>query len=182
MAPSTTLRTRLSMFAVAIILLACSAIGMFTGVFAHTLASPRTEATATFAPVISGTLPVAAATATPALTATETSAPSSTATGFALSITLSAHTLSAGDTFTVTVVATAHGAPVAGLPCVLRSPVSGPPGLFSTWPAAASTDASGSVSWSLAAPAAAPGAYGIEVSAVGSHHYEFHRYVTVTLT
>jgi hypothetical protein len=79
-------------------------------------------------------------------------------------------------------VATANGAPVAGLTCTLRAPVSGPPGLFSDWPPAAATDASGQIVWTLTTPSVSPGSYGIEVDAVGGHRYEFHKYTTLQVS
>jgi len=182
MASRPALYTHLSLFVTAIILLACAATGMLAGTFAHTLASGLAGGTAPSGPVVSGTPPASShATATQALNGTEAPGAVSTATGFILSITASSRTLSAGDTFTITVVATTNGAPLAGLACVLRAPMSGPPGLLSTWPAPTTTNASGQATWTLTAPSTAPGTYGIEVDAVGGHHYEFHRYTTVQL-
>lgn len=183
MASTSTLRSRISIVVVAMILLACSATGMFAGTFAHTLASGLLGATSPNGPVISGTSPRgAAATITPTEIVTETQAAGSTATAFTLSITLSTRAMAPGDTFTVTVVATTNGAPVSGLSCSLRAPVSGPSGLFATWPAPINTDATGQAVWTLTAPAVAPGSYGIEVDAVGGHKYEFHRYATLQIT
>lgn len=181
MASRPPLHSQLSLFVATVIMVACAATGMLTGVFAHTLASKQSS-TSSNGPVISGTSPgQSLATATPTSTATEAST-TNTATGFALSITLSSRALAAGETFTVTVVATANGAPVAGLTCTLRAPVSGPPGLFSDWPPAAATDASGQIIWTLTTPSVSPGTYGIEVDAVGGHRYEFHRYTTLQVS
>ena len=181
MASRPPLHSQLSLFVAAVVMVACAATGMLAGVFAHTLASKQSP-TSPNGPVISGTAPgQSLATVTSSPTAIEASA-TSTATNFNLSITLSSRTLATGVTFTVTVVATAGGAPVAGLTCVLRAPVSGPPGLFSTWPPAASTDVTGQVIWTLTTPSVSPGTYGIEVDAVGGHGYEFHRYATLQVS
>ena len=181
MASRPPLQSQLSLFVAAIIMVACAATGMLAGAFAHTLANDHSS-TSPNGPVISGTAPgQSLATATPSFTATETST-TSTATNFTLSITLSSRTLATGETFTVTVVATAGGGPVAGLMCTLRAPVSGPPGLFTDWPPAAATDASGKVIWTLTTPSVTPGTYGIEVDAVGGHRYEFHRYATLQVS
>lgn len=173
--------SQLSLFVAAVIMVACAATGMLAGAFAHTLTNKQ-PSTSPNGPVISGTAPgQSLATATPSSIATE--APTtSTATNFTLTITLSSRALATGETFTVTVVATANGAPVAGLTCTLRAPVSGPPGLFSDWPSAAATDASGQIIWTLTTPSVSPGTYGIEVDAVGGHRYEFHRYTTLQVS
>src|SRR6185437_4116025 len=181
MASRPPLHSQLSLFVAAVIMVACAATGMLAGVFAHTLASKQSPASPN-GPVISGTAPgQSLATAMPTSTAIEAST-TNTATDFKLSITLSSRALATGETFTVTVVATANGAPVAGLTCVLRAPVSGPPGLFSDWPPAASTDVTGQVIWTLTTPSVSPGTYGIEVDAVGGHGYEFHRYATLQVS
>lgn len=182
MASRPPLHPQLSLFVAAVIMVACAATGMLAGAFAHSLASKQSP-TSPNGPVISGTAPgQSLATVTPSGAATQAPSTTSTATNFALTITLSSRTLAAGETFTVTVVATASGAPVTGLTCTLRAPVSGPPGLFSDWPPAAATDASGQVIWTLTTPAVSPGTYGIEVDAVGAHHYEFHRYTTLQVS
>jgi hypothetical protein len=179
MAPKLASRARLSIVAAAIILLACSAMGLVAGTFAHTLARAAGGATATLAPVISGSPPAAAAAATADPTATATPPPPNTQSGFTLGISVSARTLAVGQSFTVIVKATANGVPVEGLRCSLRSPVTGPPGLLGAWPAAVTSDASGQAHWTVTVPSVAPGTYGIEAYAVGSHHYEFHRYATI---
>ncbi len=177
MAPRQPLRPQVPILLAAIFMIACATTGMLAGTFAHTLAS---RPSAPNGPVISGTPPgQSLATATPLSTSTEAPTATSDATNFTLSITLSSRTLTVGETFTVTVVATANGAPVAGLTCMLRAPINGPPGLFSTWPTAAATDASGHVVWTLTTPSVSPGTYGIEVDAIGGHRYEFHRYATL---
>lgn len=181
MASRPPLHSQLSLFVAAVVMIACAATGMLAGVFAHTLAAERTS-TSPNGPVITGTAPgQSLATVTPSSTATVAST-MSTATNFTLSITLSSRTLATGETFTVTIVATAGGGPVAGLLCTLRAPVSGPPGLFTDWPPAAATDASGKVIWTLTTPSIAPGTYGIEVDAVGGHRYEFHRFATLQVS
>lgn len=181
MAPRPPLRIHLSLFVAAIILLACSATGMLAGAFAHTLASKQSPGSSVSGPVISGTPPGgASATATPSLV-TETPTVSGSATGFTLSITLSARSVSPGETFTVTVIATANGAPLSGLSCALRAPTDGPPGLLSTWPAPVVTDANGEATWTVTTPSVTPGTYGIEADAIGSHRYEFHRYASLTV-
>ncbi len=182
MASRPPLHPQLSLFVAAVIMVACAATGMLAGAFAHTLANKQ-PSTPPNGPVISGTAPgQSLATATPSGAATEAPTTTNTATNFTLAITLSSRTLAAGETFTVTVVATANGAPISGITCTLRAPVSGPPGLFSAWPPAAATDTSGQVIWTLTTPAISPGTYGIEVDAVGGHHYEFHRYTTLQVS
>jgi hypothetical protein len=181
MAPRRAFQARLSMFVGAVILLACAATGLVAGSFAHTLARASDGASATVAPVISGSPPAAAATATSNPTDTATVLPPNTQSGFILDISVSARTLSAGQTITITVNATTHGVPVVGLLCSLRSPVSGPPGLLSSWPAAVTSDAAGRAQWTVTVPSVAPATYGIEAYAVGSHHYAFHRYATVVV-
>ena len=178
------LRTRLSLFASAIILLVCSSAGMLAGAAAQALSHRQGADGSPGGLVISGTppgqsLPTEIAT----LAAIATSTASSSATGFSLSIALSSRTLSAGETFTVTVTATTtDGAPVSGLSCMLRAPTDGPPGLFTTWPAPMTTDSDGRATWTLTAPLVAAGTYGIEVDAIGAHHYEFHRYTTLQIS
>lgn len=175
---------RLSLFASAIILLICSAAGMLTGAATQALSHRQGVDGSPGGLVVSGTPPgQSLPSQTPTLVATATSTASSPATGFSLSIALSSRTPSAGETFTVTVTATtANGTPVSGLSCILRAPTDGPPGLFATWPAPVTTDASGHAVWTLTTPTVAPGLYGIEVDAVGAHHYEFHRYVTLQIS
>lgn len=181
MATRPPLHSQLSLLVAAVIMVVCAATGMLAGAFAHSFASKQSP-TSPNGPVISGTAPGrSVATATPSSTATA-ALTTSTATNFTLAITLSSRALTTGETFTVTVVATANGAPVSGLTCTLRAPISGPPGLFSDWPPAATTDESGKVIWTLTTPAVAPGTYGIEVDAVGSHRYEFHRYATLQVS
>ena len=181
MASRPPLHSQLSLFVAAIIMVACAATGMLAGALAHTLANERTSTTPN-GPVITGTAPgQSLATSTPSPTATIAST-TSTATNFTLSITLSSRALATGETFTVTVVASAGGAPVPGLTCTLRAPISGPPGLFADWPPAAATDASGQVIWTLTTPSVTPGTYGIEVDAVGGHRYDFHRYTTLQVS
>jgi hypothetical protein len=181
MAPRRAFQARLSMFVVAVILLACAATGLVAGSFAHTLARAAGGASATLAPVISGSPPAAAVTATANPTDTATMPPSNTQSGFILAISVSARTLSVGQTFTITVNATTNGVPVEGLLCSLRAPVNGPPGLLSAWPAGVTSDAAGQAQWTVTVPSVAPATYGIEAYAVGSHHYEFHRYATVVV-
>jgi hypothetical protein len=181
MAPRRAFQARISIFVVAVVLLACAAMGLIAGSFAHTLARASGGATATLAPVISGSPPAAAATATSNPTDTAAVPPPNTQSGFTLEISVSARTLTVGQTFTITVTATTHGVPVQGLLCSLRSPVGGPPGLLSSWPAAVTSDATGRAQWTVTVPSVAPATYGIEAYAVGSHHYEFHRYATVVV-
>lgn len=181
MASRLPLHSQLSLFVAAVIMVACATTGMLAGVFAHTLASKQSTASPN-GPVISGTAPgQSLATSTPSSSATEAPTTSG-ATNFILSIALSSRALTTGETFTVTVVATANGAPVAGLTCTLRAPASGPIGLFSDWPPAAATDASGRIVWTLTTPSVSPGTYGIEVDAVGGHRYEFHKYTTLQVS
>lgn len=183
MAAQSAQRIRLSIGAATLALLAFAALGLLAGVLTFALTSRQSAGGLVNDPVISGSPPALAATATPAQTdTTATSTTSNPQSGFTLAITLSARTVTAGETLTVTVVATTNGAPVSGLSCALRAPTDGPPGLLDAWPAPATTDASGQATWSITVPSAAPGTYGVEVDAVGAHRYEFHRYVSIQVS
>lgn len=184
MASRSALRIHLSQVAAALILLAFAATGLLAGVVAHALTGGQSAGALGGGPVISGSPP---ARTTPSETAsppdpTATSAITNPQAGFTLDITLSQRTVSAGETLTVTVVATTNGAPVSGLTCTLRAPTDGPPGLLTAWPTPATTDATGQATWTLTTPTLAPGVYGVEVDAVGARHYEFHRYASVQVT
>lgn len=184
MASRSALRMRLSGGVALLILLAFAATGLLAGAFAHALTNRQSPGALTGGPVISGSPPAHAAptdTAT-ATDATATPSVSNPQSGFTLSITLSQRTVTAGAIVTVTVVATANGAPVSGLSCTLRAPTDGPPGLLGAWPAPATTDANGQATWTLTTPTVAPGTYGIEVDAVGAHRYEFHRYASIQVS
>ncbi|HEX6542728.1 MAG TPA: hypothetical protein VF040_13315 [Ktedonobacterales bacterium] len=182
MAPRPALQVHLSTIMVAIILVACSASGLLAGISAHALATGLGARFGPSGPVISGTPPShASATATVTSDATATAIAANMATNFMLSVTVSPRELAPGDTFTVTVQATSNDAPVSGLSCTLRAPTSGPAGLFDTWPAPVTTNDSGEAVWTLTVPSVKSGTYAIEADAVGAHHYEFHRYVTVTV-
>jgi hypothetical protein len=100
---------------------------------------------------------------------------------FLLQITATPSHVSAGAAIKITVVATTKTGNklVAGLSCVLAAPRSGPPGLLSAWPAAQVTDAKGATTWTITAPNAPAGTYGVEVSAAGTDHYSFWSYAVV---
>lgn len=183
MSPRPALSTRLTLIIAAVVLVICSGTGMAAGVLARAVTGgPTSSATATSAPIVSGTPPSAAATATPQQPEATATAAATSATNFVLSITPSSKSLSVGQTFTVTVVATTQGAPLSGLSCVLRAPIDGPAGLLSSWPAAQTTDTSGSAVWTLTVPSVTPGSYGVEVFASGAHGYSFRRYTTLTIS
>lgn len=176
-------RIRLSMGAATLVLLAFAVFGLLVGVLTHALTGRQSSGALAQGPVISGSPPALSATATPiGADATATSMTSNAQSGFTLAITLSTRTVTAGETLTVTVVATTNGAPVSGLSCALRAPTDGPPGLLDTWPAPATTDANGQANWTFTVPSVAPGTYGVEVDAVGAHRYEFHRYVSIQVS
>jgi hypothetical protein len=175
-------RTRLTLLLAVVILVACSAMGAVAGTVTHALTAEQAANAGPSGPVVSGTPPAqAVATATATLVPTVTTTSSITA-RFTLALSVAPRALTANRPFTVTVIATANGAPVSGLSVTLRAPTSGPPGLFADWPAPAVTDDTGTATWSLTTPAVAAGTYGIEAEAVGSGHYEFHRYTSVTVS
>ena len=183
MVPHSAQRIRLSMGAATLALLAFAVLGLLAGVLTHALTSRQSSGALAQGPVISGSPPALSATATPTQTgATATSTTSNPQSGFTLTIALSQRTVTAGQTLTVTVVATANGAPVSGLSCALRAPTDGPPGLLSAWPAPATTDANGHATWTISVPSVAPGTYGVEADAVGAHRYEFHRYASIQVS
>jgi len=174
---------RLSRIATTLALLAFATVGLLAGVLTHALTSRQSPGAPGSGPVISGSPPALSATVTPtSADVTATSTTGNQQSGFTLGITLSQRTVTAGETFTVTVVATANGAPVNGLSCTLRAPTDGPPGLLPTWPPAATTDANGQAIWTITVPSVAPGTYGVEVDAIGAHHYEFHRYASIQVS
>jgi hypothetical protein len=100
---------------------------------------------------------------------------------FLLAISATPSHVSAGTAIKITVVATtkAGGKLVAGLACALGAPRSGPAGLLSAWPAAQTTDASGTTSWTITVPSVPAGTYGVEVSANGPDHYSFWSFAVV---
>jgi hypothetical protein len=100
---------------------------------------------------------------------------------FLLTITATPSHVSAGATIKIAVVATTKsgGKLVAGLSCALAAPRSGPPGLLSAWPAAQTTDAQGTATWTISVPNVPAGTYGIEVSGNGSDHYSFWSFAVV---
>lgn len=175
--------TRLSWVATTLALLTFATIGLLAGALTHALTSRQAPGASGSGPVISGSPPALSATVTPASAdATVTSTTSNQQSGFILGITLSQRTATVGQTFTVTAVATANGAPVSGLSCTLRAPTDGPTGLLATWPAAATTDSNGKATWTITVPSVAPGTYGVEVDAIGAHRYEFHRYASIQVS
>jgi hypothetical protein len=132
--------------------------------------SPEPTATATLASEVSPTV------------ASDPTTPPDMA-NFTLKVTASPLSGHAGDTITVSVLATddATGAPAPGLTCHLRTPTDGTPGLLVTWPTPTATDASGVASWTVTIPANAPGRYAIEAFAqTPSWTYVARTSVTVT--
>ena len=181
MASGPALHIRLSRVATAIILCVFATTGLFAGLASHALTNQQLSGTLGTGPVVSGSPPAQAApTGTSApVAATVTPTLTNNPSAFVLSITLSQRAVTAGETFTVTVVAAANGAPASGLSCTLRAPTGGPPGLLTMWPAPVTTDANGQAVWTLTTPSVSPGIYGIEVDAIGAHRYEFHRYTSL---
>jgi len=156
-------------------------IGLLTGALAHTLASlgasgirtGGSSATATAVGVVVARTPSATAGATqsPAATATATPSTSDIASDrFQLSVSISPHTVTAGQPLTVTVKAFTPDthAPVAGLACSLRAPTDGGQALLTAWPDAKATSSDGAVSWTLTAPSTATGTYEVEAFAATS--------------
>lgn len=150
-----------------LVLLALVAVlGLLSGLLTHTLLS-RGAPTAHISPT-STALPHATTSKTstpiPSTGATATATTSSVNGHFSLSITVSPRTMSPGQQITITVQAFTPDThlPVSGVSCELRNPTDGSTGLFTSWPAAQTTDSSGSVTWTLTAPNNPPGTYTVE--------------------
>lgn len=155
-------------------------VGLLAGVSTRLLVSAASNqtlrqhseptATATLAPEVSPTA------------ASDPTAPPDMA-HFTLKVTASPTSGRAGDTITISVLATddATGEPAPGLTCHLRAPTDGGPGLLVMWPTPTATDASGLASWTMTIPANAPGRYEIEAFAqTPSWTYVARTSVTVT--
>ena len=169
------------MLAVALMLVLCAASGLAAGSFTREVVGafgrPNTGAGV-------------AASATHHATHTATPSPSATlvptvlaASGFSLSTVVTPNQLTPGQQFTVVVTAIARdgATPVSGLQCFLQAPSNGRLPLFAQWPSPTDTDETGHATWTLTAPAVAPGRYGIEVIAYGNNHYWFHSDPQVTV-
>lgn len=150
-----------------LVLLALVAVlGLLLGLLTHTLLS-RSAPTTHISPT-STALPHATTSKTstpiPSSGATATATTSSATGHFSLSITVTPRTMSPGQQITIIVQAFTPDThlPVAGVTCTLRNPTDGSTGLFTSWPAAQTTDSSGSVTWTLTAPNNPPGTYTVE--------------------
>lgn len=161
-----------------------SLIGLLLGILTHTLIT-RQSTLAQTPP--SATKTVAS---TPAVTPTGATAqptattPTTNFTGrFGLSVTVNPKTLAAGNQITITVFAftpDTHEA-IAGLPCLLRAPIDGDASLLTTYPAAQTTDNSGTASWILTVPHQKAGTYEVEAYAQ-SKSWSFKADSVVTVT
>jgi hypothetical protein len=153
----------------ALVLTLCAASGLAAGMTTRALAGsaltanfvPRTAATQTRSPA--GSISVASPTAA----AIATIVPPA---GFSVHADVQPRTVAAGQPFTiVATVVSADGAPLAGVACYMRAAPDSPP-LLPTWPDAAVTDATGTATWNLTAPAASPGVYTFDIVAYGAHY------------
>jgi hypothetical protein len=129
--------------------------------------------------------PTVTATPAPELSPTAVSDPTAPPdmSHFSLKVMASPSSGRAGDTITISVIATddATGDAAPGLTCHLRAPTDGAAGLLVTWPTPTATDASGVASWTVAIPANAPGRYEIEAFAqTPSWTYVARASVTIT--
>lgn len=104
--------------------------------------------------------------------------------GFTLQAATSAKSVSAGQQFTVVVIALASDnvTPVTGLTCYMRARTDGTPPLFQQWPGSQVTDRDGHATWTLTAPQNPPGAYGFEIVAYGQHAWYYRYDGTITIT
>lgn len=142
-------------------------IGLLTGILTRTLISRRAQANQATATASAPSTAVTSLTPSATVPATTTATTAPITGHFQLTVSVTPKTVSAGQQITVTVEAfnpDTH-APIAGLPCVLRAPIDGSPPLFSTWPAAQTTNANGAVSWTLTAPKKTAGLYEVEAFA-----------------
>ncbi len=104
--------------------------------------------------------------------------------GFTLQAASSAKSVSAGQQFTVVVIALASDnvTPVSGLTCYMRARTDGAPPLFQQWPASQVTGRDGRATWTLTAPQNLPGSYGYEIVAYGQHAWYYRYDGTITIT
>jgi hypothetical protein len=149
----------------ALVLAACSATGLVTGVITRQVASAA-------APVRTSIL--AQATSTPtAPRPTATSVPTSPAVSssqFAVSISVFGQP-HPGQDIQVAASVLAADSPVAGARCTLASDAGSDP-LLQTWPDAVNTDATGKCAWTITLPQqTAPGAYRIRVDGYTAQYH-----------
>lgn len=152
-----------------VLLVLVSLVGLLTGLLTHALVN-RGAATAQARPTTTpSTHSGASATDTPvSITgATGTATAPAISGQFQLSVTVTPKRVTSGQQITITVNAFTPDthAPISGLPCVLRAPVDGSPSLFSSWPAAQTTNANGVASWTLTTPSQPAGTYEVEAFA-----------------
>jgi hypothetical protein len=144
-------------------------LGLLSGFLTHTLVS-RSQASAQVSPSAAPRTPSSptdTSAAVPSAGATDT-VPASTVTGqFQLSVSVTPKKMKPGQQITITVRAFTPDAhtPIVGLPCILRAPTDGSPALFSSWPPATATDATGAAIWTLTAPQEPAGTYEVEAYA-----------------
>ncbi len=147
-------------------------LGLLSGFLTHTLVS-RSRASAQASPSATPrtqTSPTNTSAAVPSAVATDT-VPASSVTGqFQLSVSVTPKKMKPGQQITIVVRAFTPDAhtPIVGLPCVLRAPSDGSPALFSSWPPATPTDATGAATWTLTAPQQPAGTYEVEAYAKAS--------------
>jgi len=168
----------------AIVLVTCSISGLAAGVYARHLGERLAAATKTVSAPASSATSRAASTATSVPLATATVTPQSAgAVAFVLTVSSSPNTLSAGQSFNVSVTALTQngGAAVVGLRCFMRAPTDGRAPLFQNWPTPQITDANGRATWNLVAPQVASGLYGVEVVAYGVNSYNYFADTFVTI-
>lgn len=144
-------------------------LGLLSGFLTHTLVS-RSQVRAQVSPSAAPhgqTTPTNTSAPVPSSEATGT-APASTVSGqFQLSVSVTPKTMKPGQQITITVHAFTPDThtPIVGLPCTLRAPTDGSPALFSSWPPATATDATGAATWTLTAPQKPAGTYEVEAFA-----------------
>ena len=147
-------------------------LGLLSGFLTHTLIS-RAQASAQVSPSTTPrtqTSPTNTSAANPSAGATDT-VPASSVTGqFQLSVSVAPKKMKPGQQITITVHAFTPDThtPIVGLPCVLRAPTDGSAALFSSWPPATATDATGAATWTLTAPQQPAGTYEVEAYAKAS--------------
>jgi hypothetical protein len=174
-------RSRTLVLAAAVVL--CAVTGIAAGLLTHGVVDALTRSSAAATATRTATSPAQTAhapTATVPPAATVIPDP-----GFTLSADPSPKTAAPGQHVTVSasIVAVDGVTPLAGVQITLQAPENDVPGLLSQWPDPAVSDAQGHVMWELTVPAVAAGTYGVEVKAVGTHKYSYHRitYITVTV-
>ncbi|MFI5273728.1 MAG: hypothetical protein ACHQ4H_11910, partial [Ktedonobacterales bacterium] len=102
--------------------------------------------------------------------------------GFLLTAVISPASVAVGQPFTVTVTVVAKDGvtPLAGVACTMQAAPHAAP-LLTAWPAPAVSDVTGKAIWSLTAPAAAPGTYTLDISAVGTGGWQADWRPSVTI-